>query len=129
MRQEKSILVIDDEDGIRDVLKMFLESEGFKVSGAENGKVALKMLLESNPLPSAIFLDLMMPIMNGREFLETLLRDNPEILKRVPVIVITASGDPKPLGANGIVRKPFDLDAVLETLGSVACPSLNEISL
>ena len=64
MAQTKSVLIVEDEADIRDLLRELLEYEGFQVSTASQGREALT-LLENEPRPHAILLDLMMPVMNG----------------------------------------------------------------
>ncbi len=81
-----SALVVEDDDDSRMVMRRALEAEGWKVQDAANGRVALEYL--NSGRPSIILLDLMMPEMDGFEFLEQ-LRRRPEA-KNIPVIVVTA---------------------------------------
>jgi CheY-like chemotaxis protein len=85
-----------------------LELDGYRVSAAPNGKVALEKSQANRP--DLIVLDLMMPVMNGWQFLEA-RRDDPD-LAAVPVVV-TAFDDSHVEGAAIVLRKPFDLDAML----------------
>lgn len=84
MVNSKSILLIEDDHDIRVCLRQTLESTGFNISSAANGRDALN-LLQRNPLPRLIIVDLCMPIMSGEEFLQKRLHD-PE-LKEIPVLV------------------------------------------
>ncbi|QPJ64392.1 MAG: response regulator [Candidatus Nitrohelix vancouverensis] len=84
--KENSILVVDDDPSARTVLRRRLEEKSCTVSEAENGEAALQKIRRSQP--SIIFLDLMMPVLDGFEFLE-ILRNDPE-LKSIPVVVVTA---------------------------------------
>jgi hypothetical protein len=82
----QTVLVIEDDASMRDMLRRTLEKEGWQVAEAQNGKVGLERLAEITP--SLILLDLMMPEMDGFEFMDTLRRDSQR--PRAPVIVITA---------------------------------------
>jgi len=79
-------LIVEDDPESRDVLRRFLENDGWKVRQAENGRVALQRLGEQKP--SIILLDLMMPEMDGFEVVAH-LKENPD-LRGIPVIVVTA---------------------------------------
>lgn len=85
----KKIMVIEDEDSLRSLYTEILQLEGFEVRGAENGQVALTLLPQF--FPDLILLDLMMPVMNGKEFLRAMSES--ESLKNIPVIVLTNAGD------------------------------------
>jgi len=83
---ERHALVVDDKLENRAVLRRALENEGWQVSEAENGRVALEKVSEE--APSLILLDLMMPVMDGFEFVvEMHKRDSP---RAIPVVVVTA---------------------------------------
>jgi CheY-like chemotaxis protein len=82
----QAVLVIEDDAAMRDMLRRTLEKDGWQVAEAQNGKVGLAQL-EAGP-PALILLDLMMPEMDGFEFMDALRRRGDE--KRIPVIVITA---------------------------------------
>jgi CheY-like chemotaxis protein len=88
--QCKRVLVVEDEDVIRETFGLALELEGYKVFTAANGKEALD-LLSKIPAPCLILLDLMMPVMNGWEFIEAVQKD--ASLSTIPVVVVTAYGD------------------------------------
>jgi CheY-like chemotaxis protein len=85
-RREAPVLVVDDDATIRELLRRILEGEGYAVMEAENGKVALERLGEREP--GAILLDLMMPQMDGFEFLDALRAR--ERWHRIPVVIVTA---------------------------------------
>jgi CheY-like chemotaxis protein len=85
------ILVVDDDRDIRDSLVELLTEQGFPAIGAGNGVEALEILRTSGSPPSLILLDLMMPVMDGREFRERQL-ENPG-WTGIPVIVISAYND------------------------------------
>jgi len=114
----KSILVIEDEDSIRDNLQLLLSMEGYNVSTAANGKEALTVL-NTAPPPELIILDLMMPVMDGFKFRE-IQRTLPQAAN-IPLLIMSADGNVKlkneALGASGYLRKPVDID---DFLGVVA---------
>ena len=85
-RRELPLLVVDDEPDVRALLRRMLEREGYAVTEAAGGRAALELVRERPP--GAILLDLMMPEMDGFEFLEALRRD--EATRAIPVMVITA---------------------------------------
>jgi CheY-like chemotaxis protein len=84
--QPGPVLVVDDDPAMREMMRRSLERESIPVVEAENGRVALSRL--AAPRPALILLDLMMPEMDGFEFLET-LRGLPE-LATIPVVVLTS---------------------------------------
>jgi CheY-like chemotaxis protein len=81
------ILVVEDDEDCRECLKYYLEKEGLGVSCAANGREALDRL-RTEPLPNLILLDLMMPAMNGWEFL--VHRQEQPTLATIPIVVITS---------------------------------------
>ncbi len=95
-----------------------LESEGFEVAVASNGEEGLEVLLQMGT-PCLVLLDLMMPVMNGEDFLRH-VRQNPE-LDAVPVIIVTASGRMPLPGTQGILKKPFEISDLFATV-STHCP-------
>jgi CheY-like chemotaxis protein len=104
----KQILVVEDEADIRLALKEALEWKGYRVVTASNGIEALDTL--SRILrPCLILLDLMMPVMNGWEFSETLRAD--KNFASIPIVVVSAYKDRGcEIGAQGIIMKPVDLN-------------------
>jgi CheY-like chemotaxis protein len=88
----RRILVVEDEESIREAVVEFLDDSGYQAVGAGNGRIALDRLTgDSGPPPCLILLDLMMPVMDGREFRERQL-ENPAWAE-IPVIVISAYND------------------------------------
>jgi GAF domain-containing protein/CheY-like chemotaxis protein len=85
-RRDRPVLVVDDDAGLRQLLRRMLEPEGYAVVEAENGRVALERLRDVSP--SVILLDLMMPEMDGFEFVTEVRRH--EGWRAIPIIVITA---------------------------------------
>lgn len=79
------LLVIDDDESNRTMMQRMLEAEGFSVRTADNGKTGIELITQNRPC--LIFLDIMMPVMDGFEFVEV-LRDNPD-WRNIPVITVT----------------------------------------
>ena len=115
-RAAPMVLVVDDNYDLREVLEAALVQAGYRVSTAPNGKVALEQAHGNRP--DLIVLDLMMPVMSGWQFLEA-RREDPEIAT-IPVIVDSAVLESNIEGAAVVLRKPFDLDALL-TAASRLC--------
>lgn len=113
--QECCVLVVDDETDIRECVADLLEREGYSTRQAPDGAVALA-LAHSAPRPSAIVLDLMMPVMNGWQFRERQLAD--PAIAGIPVIVVSAANGHE-LKANAALAKPFEIDALLSTVEHV----------
>jgi CheY-like chemotaxis protein len=111
-----SVLVVDDNEDIRESLMGFLEDHGFVATGATNGQDALVQLGSARALPCLIILDMMMPVMDGRAFREAQMRD-PGIAG-IPVVVVSAYKDvsalAEELGVRDHLPKPLDLDALLD---------------
>src|SRR6185503_16336865 len=91
VKNEKRILIVEDSLDIQTLLARFLESEGYTVARAANGNIALNLLQSVETLPNLILLDLMMPDMDGFQFRDE-QKKNPRLAK-IPVVVMTASGD------------------------------------
>ena len=107
------MLVVDDEPMVRETLGQVLADEGYVVDLAVDGETALERVHASKP--DAILLDLMMPGMNGRQFLQA-LREIPSF-SAVPVLIMTAvhglNVNLTTLGASEVVEKPFNVDELL----------------
>lgn len=114
------ILVVEDDKDIRRNLKRLLESEGYVVDLAENGKAALEVLHTASDLPSLIILDLAMPVMDGFQFREEQVKV-PRI-SSIPVAIMTADGrvDDKRIRtkANAALKKPADVEEILKLVAS-----------
>ena len=113
-----TVLVVDDDFDIRQMLSLALELDGFRVLSAANGEEALS-LLRQGPRAELILLDLMMPVMNGSQF-RTEQRRDPD-LWAIPVVVLTGNGSAgnAVAGAAGYLRKPIDVDDLLATVRTV----------
>ncbi len=111
MGRRTSVLVVDDDQAIREVIAEVLRDEGYDVVCAENGAAAMQELSKERR-PDLVLLDLMMPVMSGWEVLEQLQADG--MLSRIPVVVVSAMNAP---GAHEHLAKPIDLDRLLATVG------------
>jgi len=115
-QSRRSILVVDDEQGIVEVLVAVLGDAGHPALGAGNGKDALAKLEAS--MPELVLLDLEMPVMDGAHTLKALRSD--ARYARLPVIMM--SGIPESMvkrrcpGSDAVLRKPFALDELLATI-------------
>src|SRR5687768_645517 len=102
----KGILVVEDDNDIRETVQQILELEGYQVFTAANGKEALDAL-EHIPHPCLILLDLMMPVMNGWQFLEAKQRN--AVISTLPVVVVSAVAE-HVKNVTTVVKKPPDID-------------------
>ena len=112
------ILVVDDDDDIRETLRQVLADEGYAVDTAMNGLEALNQLRSATPPPSLILLDLMMPVLNGFEF--QLAKSRDPLLASIPVIIVSASLDARARTRSmhpiGVLEKPISLEALLASV-------------
>jgi CheY-like chemotaxis protein len=106
------VLIVEDDPDILSSLAEVIREEGFEVETAANGYQALARL-ESNP-PGLIFLDLMMPLMDGWRFMELARQRFPGL--QVPIVLLSAvhslSAEAQKLGVTAFLPKPFELEAV-----------------
>lgn len=113
----KNVLVVDDQEAIRDTLETALDDEGFTVETAANGREALDILERWKPC--VILLDLMMPVMDGWAFCEEQRRTG----DTTPVVLLSAAGKldehAATLCAAGFIPKPFDIERVLTMIEGV----------
>ena len=111
------VLIIDDEAGIREVLALSLQIRNVEVYTAKNGQDGLDVLAKI-PRPHLILLDLMMPVMNGWDFIRA-LDANPQF-SGLPVALITAfPEDIKVERAAAVFSKPLDLRRLYELIGQL----------
>ena len=114
LQETKSILVIEDDPAIREVLTQILELEGYTVTCVKDGRDAMNHLRRAGR-PDLILLDLMMPVMDGWQFRTEQKRD-PE-LASIPVVVISADGNIRQkaasLDAADCLQKPIELYELL----------------
>ncbi|RZA04373.1 MAG: response regulator [Proteobacteria bacterium] len=107
----KTILVVEDDLDVRDVIKLALETEGYYVREADNGLDALTSL-ETGLVPDLILLDLDMPELNGQEFMNVLGKSI--ALISIPILVVSAAATEDALfGARAWIKKPLQLPELL----------------
>ena len=131
---EERILVVDDDTNICELLRLYLEKEGYEVAIANNGADAVKAFQE--PSPSLMLLDIMLPVLDGWQVCREVRKFSDK-----PIIMLTAKGETFDkvlgfeLGADDYVVKPFDakevmarVKAVLRRSGSVPQADIKEVS-
>jgi CheY-like chemotaxis protein/two-component sensor histidine kinase len=117
----ETILLVDDDDSVRDVGRQMLVEYGYRVITASNGREALEIYSAKRATISLVILDLFMPEMGGKECLRALLRMDPE------VSVLVASGfthngeigEAQDSGAKGFIGKPFDIPQLLDEIRKI----------
>jgi CheY-like chemotaxis protein len=108
------VLIIDDDDDLRDSLRDLLQRRGYRVETAEHGQAALAVLA-ARGVPCVVLLDLAMPVMDGWQFLSAVQAD--AALATIPIVIASAHGATHaPAGVAGVLRKPFDLDRLLQVV-------------
>jgi len=107
-----TILLVEDDADVRDALAVFLRDGGLDVCAATHGLDGLRKLQEHEP-PAAIVVDLMMPIMDGWDFLE-------KVPEGIPIVVLSGTGDAERTRAHpdvvAVLPKPVRVDALLGAL-------------
>jgi CheY-like chemotaxis protein len=115
---EKTILVVEDDTDIRDAIAEVLADGDYRTLCAANGAAALAELRSAQPAPCVILLDMMMPVMDGKEFRAEQVRD--AALRNIPVIVLSAhvgaDTAAAQMNAAGFLSKPVDLHLLLDTI-------------
>lgn len=115
------LLLVEDDRDVREAIAEVLEQEGYAVAQARSGVEAIQRLNESEAPPVAILLDLMMPVMDGWEFLAR--RQHHESWLSIPIVIISADSNAKdrveslPSAIAAYLRKPIDIDELLDILG------------
>lgn len=110
----KKVLIIEDDANIRDVLKLALNFEGYDVVTANNGQEGLQVL-DKETRPGLILLDLMMPVMNGWEFVDELKKRDKD--SQIPVVVVSAYSErARAIDCTDFVLKPLELETLLNSV-------------
>lgn len=116
----KQILVVDDDPDARFLLRLIFESDGYRVSDAQDGIAALIRVKQS--LPDLVITDMIMPLMDGGELIER-LRSDP---RTASLLVMALSGVPgkteTALQADAVLDKPFDRSRLLAVVRSLLAP-------
>ena len=113
MAHQQSILVVDDESGLRKLLNLLFSNAGYRVIEASSGAECLSLLRSSNP--DLIVLDIMMPEMDGREVCQRIRSEE----NLIPILMLTARTQSRDIvagldcGADDYMPKPFDMDELL----------------
>ena len=128
MAADRTILVIDDEYAIRVLLKSFLEGHDYEVRLAEDGEHALQTLDEFQP--KVVISDIMMPVQDGLTVVSRIRERNPSIKVIYLSAWIDEADTEKRLNEEldshpdyRLVKKPFDLDGLLQVIEEIALPS------
>lgn len=112
----QAVLVVEDDEDVRDAVAYVLGSAGYEVREASNGRDALDVIV-ARGLPDLILLDMNMAIMNGWEFAGELKRRG---LRTCPIVVLTAAHDAQrsaeEIGAVAFIGKPFELEALVNAV-------------
>lgn len=117
----QSIIVVEDDENVRELVIYALNNNGFKANGFENSKELYKEL--NNTLPDLIILDVMLPGDNGYEILKTIRKDNKT--KEIPVIMLTAKDSEYDkvkgldMGADDYISKPFGVMELISRVKAV----------
>jgi CheY-like chemotaxis protein len=108
-----TVLVVEDEFGIADLIEAVLEDEGYRVLIAVNGKQGLERLAQEHP--DLVFLDYMMPVMNGAGLLRSMAAD--PSLRDIPVVMMSSLPEAtvveRCVGYTAFMRKPFKITDVV----------------
>jgi CheY-like chemotaxis protein len=121
-----SVLIVEDDAATRAALALIFQAAGYTTASAADGRRALAYL-RANPAPRVVLLDLMMPVMDGWQFLAE--RHEDAELAAVPVVLFTAAegldaGALRALGANDVFRKPADPEQLLAIVGRYCPPQV-----
>ncbi|HEX8113120.1 MAG TPA: response regulator [Kofleriaceae bacterium] len=119
MNHDGTVLVVEDDLDIREVMRMVLEASGYQVLEAGDGAEALEVARAHRP--RIILLDLMMPGMDGFQFRESQLQD--PAIASIPVVIVSGGGavpqKAAELGAAGYLVKPTDVQRLLAVMGDL----------
>jgi CheY-like chemotaxis protein len=114
----RRVLVVDDDASLRDSLRELLELEGYEVATAEHGGAGLQSI-EAGGVPCLVLLDLMMPVMNGLEFLQR-LRSHPDpLVAQAQVAVVSALDEARAVQEPyhcEVLRKPVDVEKLIDAV-------------
>ncbi|MCD6578443.1 response regulator [bacterium] len=123
MTEKKLIMVADDEESIRMLLKQLLEVKGFEVVEASDGGEVIDLIEKKHIMPDLLILDIMMPVKNGYEVCEKLRSSS--IYAAIPILMLTALSTPESMikgltiGADDYITKPFDIDNLVKRINNI----------
>jgi len=121
MSPAPSILIVEDEYGLAELLRDMLTERGYQITLAINGRLALDVLREREI--HLVLTDTMMPVMDGSELARTMRSDDRH--RRIPIVMMTslAAAVPSTTGLyDAVLAKPFTPDALLKVLEALARP-------
>lgn len=110
------ILVVDDDDEIREVLREVFLTAGYATETAPNGQAALDRLMRASLIPDVVVLDLDMPVLDGASLYRLMRQDHK--LYSIPILFSTGKPSAAPVGAR-VLPKPVDLPHLLETVAEL----------
>ena len=114
----KKILIVEDDGNIRELLRLYLEREGYEITEAANGEEGVELWRKINP--DMILLDVMMPIMDGWQVCKIILKES-----KVPIIIMTAKGETfdkvngLEMGADDYIVKPLEMREVIARVRAI----------
>ncbi len=114
------VLIVDDDPDCSETLRHLLEDRGYHVDVAQNGQQALEHF-QSGGRPCIVILDLLMPVMDGMEFLSRRQRD--PVLSGTPVIVVTATDNRLESPDQVVLQKPVDFALLVEKIEGARRPA------
>ena len=118
LKMSKKILIVEDDGNIRELLRLYLEREGYEITEASNGEEGVEQWRKVNP--DMILLDVMMPIMDGWQVCKIIREES-----KVPIIILTAKGETfdkvngLEMGADDYIVKPLEMRAVVARVRAV----------
>jgi CheY-like chemotaxis protein len=123
MPEAKRVLLVDDDTDLRSTVAQLLRDHGWAVEDCPDGRAAMERLRDSaRPAPDLVLLDLMMPVMNGWQFLDERRQDR--VLAAIPVVLMTASRTEVDSASeiSAWVRKPFGVGQLLDVVTKLIGP-------
>ena len=115
-----TVLVIDDEDAVRESIALLLEIAGYLVLAASNGVEALRRSAHLRA-PAVAVVDLTMPVMDGRELIEAMRKS--ESLRSIPIILISGRDHPAVEGVDAVLIKPFRGEKLIALVAKLSATS------
>jgi DNA-binding response OmpR family regulator len=126
MPQQNTVVCIEDESGVVELIRLILERRGLQLIGAETGAEGLQAIREVNP--ALVLLDLMLPGMDGWEVYRRMKAD--EAMRNIPVIIVTAKAEgidevlaKQVARVDDYIKKPFSLQELLQSVERVMARS------
>jgi CheY-like chemotaxis protein len=124
MNRTNPILVVEDDPLALEALTDVLETTGYSVIGASDGREGLERVYTSDPAPFLILLDLGLPVIDGWEFLRR--QKNDAKIAHIPVIIVTAIPSPRVPEAAAVLKKPVKVDQLINLLAQYRCRATAE---